>query len=311
MKAAALFPGQGAQYVGMGKDLSYRFPEAREVFDRADEVLGWQLSAVCFSGPQEKLNATDVSQPALLATSIAVLRSAWGRGGLDKVSWEYTAGLSLGEYTALVFANALDLEAALKLVYQRGRFMQEACDGNPGGMVCVLGLEAEQVKAICREAGSAGTVVAANFNCPGQVVISGERPALALASELARARGARLIELQVAGAFHSPLMAPAAAKLRAALAEVEIRAPKVPVVSNVSGEPTSSPEVIREHLGRQITSPVVWQQSVEHMLAEGTTEFYEIGAGKVLAGLIRRIDRGAKIYNIDSATAVEALAASS
>ena len=295
----------------MGKDLSYRFPEAREVFDRADEVLGWQLSAVCFSGPQEKLNATDVSQPALLATSIAVLRSAWGRGGLDKVSWEYTAGLSLGEYTALVFANALDLEAALKLVYQRGRFMQEACDGNPGGMVCVLGLDPEQVKAICQEAGSAGTVVAANFNCPGQVVISGERPALALASELARARGARLIELQVAGAFHSPLMAPAAAKLRAALAEVEIRAPKVPVVSNVSGEPTSSPEVIRGHLGRQITSPVVWQQSVEHMLAEGTTEFYEIGAGKVLAGLIRRIDRGAKIYNIDSATAVEALAASS
>lgn len=293
----------------MGKDLYEAFPEAREVFDRADEVLGWELSRVCFEGPQEKLNATEVSQPALLATSIAGLRAAWRRAGLDRVDWKYTAGLSLGEYTALVFADVLDFEVALKLVYQRGQFMQEACAANPGGMVSVLGLEPGQVQAICQQATSAGTVVAANFNCPGQVVISGEKAALARACELARKRGARrLVELQVAGGFHSPLMVSAADKLKSVLAEVEIRVPKVPLVSNVSGEPTSSAQVIREQLARQMTSAVRWQQSVEYMLAEGINEFYEIGAGQVLAGLVRRTDRQAKMHHIDTTEAIEALA---
>ncbi len=297
--------------MGMGKDLYNRFPEARQVLDRADKILGWKLTEVCFSGPSEKLNSTTYSQPALLATSIAALRSVWKRGGLAQMEWQYAAGLSLGEYTALVFAGALGYEDALKLVYQRGRFMQGACEASPGGMVSVIGLSAEQVKRICEEASSAGIVVAANFNCPGQVVISGEGEALARASELARQEGARrLIELKVSGAFHSPLMKSAAQKLRGELAKVEIRVPRVPVVSNVTGEPITSVEETRELLGRQVTSSVHWQQSIEHMTRQGVNTFYEIGVGKVLTGLVRRINASVELHNIDSATAVDALGGS-
>ena len=295
----------------MGRDFHDRSPEARETFKRANEVLGLDLAGICFEGPKEELDRTSVSQPAILTTSVAMLR-ALAAGNHEMIrSCEAAAGLSLGEYTAHVMAESIDFEAAVALVRKRGEFMEEACDANPGGMVSILGLSAEDVEAICREAQSAGIVIPANYNSPGQVVISGEQQALDRAAELATARGAkRVVPLAVSGAFHSPLMAPAAEKLKPELEAAEIRPPRFPVVANVTARAVREPEAVRTTLADQVSSPVRWQMGMEALIADGFDAFYEVGPGKVLTGLMKRIDRRANIHNISSTEGLDAVSAS-
>lgn len=301
-----LFAGQGAQYVGMGKDLVERFPEAGEVFRRADEVLGWPLSRLCFEGPAERLTDTAHSQPAILTHSLAAARSAWPSGREPNERLVGVAGLSLGEYSALVFAGALSFEDGLRLVARRGTLMAEAARRRPGTMASILGLEDEVVEEICREASRVGVVVAANYNCPGQVVISGEPEAVARAAELARrAEALRVVPLRVSGAFHSPLMEPAREGLAQVLAETPIQRPRVPLLSNVTGEPTQEPEEIRQNLAKQLTHPVRWAQCCRRLLDLGAQALYEVGPGKVLKGLMRRIDRSVPVVTVGTAEEVE------
>jgi len=304
-----LFPGQGAQKAGMGRDLSDAIPACRDVYDRAGAVLGMDLAAVCFDGPPSDLDRTAVSQPALLATSVAMLRAMEERCPGFVAACRAAAGLSLGEYTALVMAGAIEFEDAVRLVRERGRFMEQACDERPGGMASFLGLDGHAVEDICREAADAGEIVPANFNCPGQVVVSGEQAAVDKASRLARERGARkVVALQVSGAFHSPLMQPAADRLAPLLEGLAIRAPRFPVVANVSGQALTEPDSIRAALLKQVAHPVVWQPSMEGLLADGFDTFYEVGPAKVLASLMKRIDRNATVYNINSLEALSRLA---
>ncbi|MBI5366131.1 MAG: ACP S-malonyltransferase [Planctomycetes bacterium] len=303
---AWLFPGQGAQVVGMGKDLAAASPAARAVFDRANAVLGFDLAILCFAGPEDQLNRTDVSQPAILAMSLAVLEALRERGKLPAA--QAAAGLSLGEYTALVAAGALTLEDGVRLVRRRGEFMQMACELEPSGMASILGLDRAQVEAACAAARAQGVVVAANLLGPGQIAISGAAAALAAACAKAKELGAkRAIPLRVAGAFHSPLMAPAADRLRAELDRTEIRAPRIPVVTNVGAAPVSDPAELRAALGRQITSPVLWEDSMRRLGATGFTSFLEIGPGRTLSGLAAKIVPGAATANVDSVAALEAL----
>jgi len=297
---AFLFPGQGAQYVGMGKTLCDRFPAAREVFDLANSLLGFDLAAVCFNGPAEELTRTDVSQPAILACSIAAFRA------MGSPAFDAAAGLSLGEYTALVAAGALDLEEALPLVRDRGIYMQQAADQHPGTMASVLGLDREKVEEAVARAASAGVVTAANYNSPGQVVVSGEAAAVDEACRIAREMGCtRTVKLKVSGAFHSPLMQPAREKLARRLASVSIRPPRAPVVSNVTARPAGSPDEIRQLLARQVTESVLWSDAMAWMWSQGITDYWEIGPGKVLTGLMRRIQRDANLRNIDGADTLE------
>lgn len=297
---AFLFPGQGAQYVGMGQTLHERHPAAREVFDLANRALGFDLAAICFNGPEEELTRTDISQPAILACSIAALRA------IGTTSFDAAAGLSLGEYTALVAAGAIDLEEALPLVRDRGTYMQQAADRHQGTMASIIGLSDTQVQQAVDQAASAGIVTAANFNSPGQVVVSGEENAVDEACRIAGEMGCkRALKLKVSGAFHSPLMEPARRKLAERLASVPIRAPRVPVISNVAAKPAGSPDQIRELLARQVTESVRWSDSMKYLLAQGFGEFWEIGPGKVLAGLMRRIGPDATIRNIDGADTLE------
>lgn len=291
MAATALvFPGQGSQWVGMGKALFDRFPAAAAVFQQADAVLGFPLSRLCFEGPEDALNDTVNTQPAVFTVGVAALRAMESR--LDGVA--FVAGHSLGEFTALVAAGALAFEDALLLVRERGRLMKEAGEGNPGGMVALIGLEAARVDALCAEVRQAGHgyVGVANDNCPGQVVISGDEAALEAAAEAARAAGARkTVRLPVSIAAHSPLMAPAAEAFRQALAAVPVQLPRIPVVFNATARPLGDPEQIRSALARQLTSPVRWTESVRWMVERGVDRFVEVGPGAVLTGLIRRIDR--------------------
>ncbi|NQT21556.1 MAG: ACP S-malonyltransferase [Planctomycetes bacterium] len=297
---AFLFPGQGAQYVGMGKNLCEQYPAAREVFDKAAELLGFDLAKVCFDGPAQQLTRTSVSQPAILACSIAALR-AMGNPQCDAA-----AGLSLGEYTALVCAQAISLEEALPLVRDRGEYMQQAANERPGTMASIIGLEREQVQDAVARAADAGIVTAANFNSPGQVVVSGEEKAVSRACEIAGEMGCkRAIKLKVSGAFHSPLMEPARIKLAKRLEAVEIKAPRCTVVANVTARPAETPEQIRDLLARQVTSPVLWQDSMRHLASQGIGRFYEIGPGKVLAGLMRRIVPDATTTNVDGPETLE------
>ncbi len=288
---ACLFPGQGSQYVGMGRDLYATSPVARVVFDQADSILGIALSRLCFDGPSELLNDTLNTQPAILATSIAALRVLEERG-MDSPT--YVAGHSMGEFSALVAAGALSLEDGLRLVRERGRLMKQAGERGPGGMAAVLGLGREQVEAICAAAReqSGEYVGIANDNCPGQLVISGTLSALERAMELAKERGARrVIRLAVSIAAHSPLMAEAAAEFRCLLDVTPFHEPAVPLVANATACPLTSPDDIRDVLGQQLTSPVRWTESVRWMIAEGMTRFVEVGPKEVLTGLLRRIDR--------------------
>lgn len=299
---ALLFPGQGSQYVGMGQDLAVRDPAAREVFERADEALGVSLTGTMWNGPEEDLTATHNAQPAILTHSVAVHALVAERLGDVALA----AGHSLGEFTAHVAAGTLTFEDAIRAVRRRGELMFEAGEERPGTMAVVIGLDDEVVERVCREAsGAGGACVPANFNSPAQVVISGDEPAVARATEMAKEAGARrVLPLNVSGAFHSPLMKAAESGLRDHLAGVAFSQPAFPVVSNVEGEPVSDPEEAHRLLIEQLTSPVRWTGSMHTMLGQGVDRFVELGPGRVLAGLMRRIDRSADVVSLDTAEEV-------
>lgn len=296
-RTAFLFPGQGAQSVGMAKALTENLPAARELFAEASTYLGYDLLDICVNGPAERLNATDVSQPAIFVASLAALESLRGTepGAFDECV--AAAGLSLGEYTALVFAGALTFRDALKVVKRRGEAMQAAAVASPSGMVSVLGPERAQVEELVNEARSAGKLELANYLCPGNTVASGTLPACEALEKLADSKGARTIRLPVAGAFHTDLMRPADERVAEVLAEVEVRPPRIPVWSNVDARPHSSPGEIRELLVRQVVSPVRWEDTMRGLLGDGIERFYEIGPGRVLAGLLKRVNRKADCRN--------------
>jgi [acyl-carrier-protein] S-malonyltransferase len=294
-KIAYIFPGQGAQYVGMGKDLYDQSPEARELFERADRILGFSLSRICFEGPETELKQTKNTQPAIFlhSTVCSMLMGPREDAGM-------TAGHSLGEYTALVFAGALSFEDGLRLVRLRGELMQKAGEDQPGTMAAIVGCEPEVVAAVCEEASSAGIVQCANFNSPGQIVVSGSVPGVRKAMEIAKTRGAKLAkELVVSGAFHSPLMESARTGLRAALASVTMHNARIPVYANVTAGPVQSAAEIRDLLDRQLTSAVRWEESVRRMIADGATGCIEVGPGKVLQGLVKRIDPAIPVGGVE------------
>jgi [acyl-carrier-protein] S-malonyltransferase len=299
-QVAFLFPGQGAQAVGMGRQLCESLPAARRLFDEAAEVLGYDLAAVCWNGPPERLNSTAVSQPAIFVSSLAALESLRATEPDVVAACAGAAGLSLGEYTALVFAGAMSFSDGLRVVRQRGEAMQAAADANPGAMVAVLGPDESAVRDLCAQARGNDVLELANYLGPGNVVLSGSRSACEAAEKLAEAAGARTIRLAVAGAFHTTLMRPADAALARALAEVELRPPRVPVWSNVDAAPHTDPDAIRGLLVRQVVEPVLWEKSLRNLLAAGFDRFYEVGPGRVLAGLLKRVQRKAECYNISA-----------
>jgi len=289
MAEAVLFPGQGAQHEGMGKDWCEAFAVARATFDEAAEALGFDLAAACWSGGED-VNRTDVAQPGILTTSVAVMRVLAERG-LDAASAPMTAGLSLGEYTALWFAGALDFADCVRLVRLRGEAMQAASEACPSGMVSLMGADEAQARALAAVGAAHGICSVANLNAPGQVIVSGELAALDALEAAAKDHGVRRTRrLVVAGGFHSECMRPAADALAAALAEVEIRPPQVRFVTNVTGEPVADPEAIRANLAAQVCAPVLWERSMRWALGQGIREFLEPAPGKVLAGLLGKID---------------------
>ncbi len=302
MGVALLFPGQGSQTVGMGRDLYEGSAAARRVFEEADRILGFGLSRLCFDGPDEALTRTENAQPAIFVVSLACLAAA-EEAGIVRVpdGVRFLAGHSLGEYTALVAAGALDFDAGLRLVRERGRLMQAASEATPSGMAAILGLDEDAVAGVCAEAG----VEIANYNGPGQVIISGPKAALERAAELARQRGARrVIPLNVSGAFHARVMGPAAEGLRPLVDATGFRPARVPVVANVTAQPIVTPEEIRAELREQILRPVRWRQSMEYIINQGVRRFIELGPGKVLTGLLRRIDPGVDAVAIDGLAAI-------
>lgn len=301
-KIAFVFPGQGAQAVGMGQDAYEQFPASRDIFDRADRALGFSLSGLAFRGPDEQLRQTANTQPALLTTSVALLEAFKERG----VKPDYVAGHSLGEYSALVAAGVLAFDDAVRLVRARGLFMEQAVPGGQGAMAATLGAEREALEALCRDiSGTVGLVELANVNCPGQIVVSGTAAGVAAVAERGKEAGAkRVIPLEVSGPFHSSLMQPAADKLAEELAKVEFRDAAVPVVVNVDARPVSSGAELRELLVKQVVSPVQWEDTVKFLIGEGVDTFVEIGSGTVLAGLIKKIDKTVRVVSINSAAAV-------
>ncbi len=299
---ALLFPGQGAQTVGMGRALAESSPAARDLFDRSQAVLGNDLAQVCFEGPAERLNSTVYSQPGLFVCSLAALEQLRADQPEVVAGFGAAAGLSLGEYTALVAAGALEFEDALRVVQQRGQAMQDAADASPSGMVSLLGLERAQVEELVEKAREPGeTLQIANLLCPGNIAVSGSTAACERVAKLAEEAGAmKTVPLAVAGAFHTPLMQPAVERLAAALAFVAISPPRVPVISNVDAAPHTDPEEIRALLVRQVVSPVLWEDSLRYLIAAGYTRFFEVGPGRVLRGLLRRIDRKIDCANVEA-----------
>jgi [acyl-carrier-protein] S-malonyltransferase len=316
-KTALLFAGQGAQIVGMGKDLAEKFPSAKAWFDRANTALGYDLAGICFNGPEAELMKTENAQPGIFLVSWVCFELLKERVGVQasacsppdtlkrelQLKFEATAGLSLGEFTALTAAGAMSFEDGLRVVRQRGRFMQEACDATHGGMAAIIGLDEVPTREVCMEAG----VELANLNCPGQLVISGEVDKVSKACELAKAKGAkRAIPLTVAGAYHSPLMASAQSKLQEELAEIKISAPIVPVISNVTAQPHGDATEISVRLFEQVTSSVLWENSMRYLIAQGFTRFIELGPGTALSGFMKRIDKMAQMLNVADVASLEA-----
>jgi [acyl-carrier-protein] S-malonyltransferase len=299
MRIAFLFPGQGAQSVGMGRSLYDSLPAARALYDRAGQILGYDLAKLCFDGPAEDLDSTVYSQPALFVTSLAAVESLRNESPQAVDQCSAAAGLSLGEYTALVFAGVMEFDAGLRLVQQRGRAMQDAADATPSGMVSILGLERPQVEALCEQARQGETLEVANLLCPGIIVISGDNSACERAADLAPKAGAmKAMPLAVAGAFHTRIMHPADERLAEALAGVRLQRPKIPVVSNVDARPHDDPEEIRRLLVKQVVQPVRWEDSIRYLLSQGFDTFYEVGPGRVLKGLLKRIDRKIECHSV-------------
>jgi len=297
--SAFLFPGQGAQTVGMGKELYDSLPAARKLFDDAAQILGYSLIDVCANGPVAKLNSTVISQPAIFVASLAALEKLRGQDANAEKDVIAAAGLSLGEYTALVFAGAMTFADGLRLVQRRGQAMQEAADATPSAMTSVLGLPPEKVEELCAKARSAGRVQIANLLCPSNIAVSGDKAAIEEVEKLAPEFGAmKAIRLAVAGAFHTEIMKPADEKLAAALAAVAITPPQPPVWSNVDAQPHTDTAEVRQLLVRQVVSPVLWEATLRNLLALGVTRFYEIGPGRVLAGLLKRVDRKVECVNV-------------
>jgi [acyl-carrier-protein] S-malonyltransferase len=309
MKTAFIFPGQGAQVVGMGADIASSFAEAADVFRRAKKIVGYDLSRICFEGPAEKLNTTAVSQPAIFATSAAMLEVLRKNDAARQIKADVTAGLSMGEYTALYAAGVIKFEDGLRLVAKRGEAMQAAAEASEGGMVSIIGLEEDKVKKLCEEAGGGELLESVNFNCPGQIVVSGTKKACERAEQLAAKYGAlKAVRLEVAGAFHTAMMASAAQALNEALGSSEISEPAgIKTIANIDAEYYTSSEGIKDGLVKQLTSAILWQRCMERLISDGVEEFYEIGPGRVLTGLIKRINRKTKVVNVSSLQAVKEL----
>lgn len=304
-QTAFIFPGQGSQVVGMGKDLAEANDHAARVFNEANEILGFDLSGICFDGPPERLAATDIQQPAILVTS-AALWAAFTDGGKLDIPITAAAGLSLGEYAALFVAGSLQFPDAVRLVHNRGRYMQEAAEAVPSGMVSMIGLEPDAVHELCQQAAEGEVLTPANYNCPGQIVISGARSACMRAVKLVDESGVgRAVALKVSGAFHSELMRPAAEKLKAELDQTDFTPPRMPVISNVDVSPHGSADEIRNLLYRQVFNPVRWQESIERLAQDGIERFVEVGPGRVLTGLMRKIDRKKTAVNVSTADSLE------
>jgi [acyl-carrier-protein] S-malonyltransferase len=296
-KRILLFPGQGSQYVGMGKKLAESSAPAKAVLDQAKDVLGFDLADILFNGPEERLTRTDITQPAIFTVSMMAMEAVRREG----IAFDFVAGHSLGEYSALCAAGALDFADGLSLVRLRGQLMAQAGDKSPGSMAAILGLDAALLEPVLKEASAAGQVVTANFNTPSQIVISGSVAGVRAAAGLAESAGAKkVVMLAVSGAFHSPLMEFAVDGLRQGLAKIAIRAPSVPLISNVEAGPVSDPESIRALLLRQLTSPVRWVESMQKALSLGCTEALEVGPGKVLMGLARGISRDMKVTPVEN-----------
>lgn len=294
-----LCPGQGAQAVGMGKALFDASAAARRLFESASNVLGFDLASVCFGGPQERLNQTDVSQPAIYVTGVASYRDAVEKGLFDASAVAAYAGLSLGEYTALHLAGVFEFEQGLRLVAQRGRYMQEAAVASPSGMVALIGADEAAALSLCEKAAQGEVLVPANFNAPGQIVLSGTSGACRRVLEMAETAGIRATELKVAGAFHSPLMADAAEKMKVELAGVDFASPRQRVYSNVTAQPHGQAESIKKRLVEQIVSPVRWEQTMVALLADAEAKLIELSPGRTLAGLAKRINRRLAVRSLE------------
>lgn len=304
-KTAYVFPGQGAQTVGMGKDLYDEFDSVKALFKQADEAVGYSLTKICFEGPDEELKKTSNTQPGLVAVSIACLKAAQETAGKVLPLPSFMAGHSLGEYTALAASDVIDFGTAVFLAKERGRLMYEAGLKQPGSMVAVMGMAESILSEICQQTDT----IIANYNSPGQLVISGASDNITKAVEMAKAQGAaRAIPLQVSGAFHSPLMKPAVDGMTEILAKVTFKNPSVPIISNVTAQPLTEGSQFKDELLKQLSCGVQWQRSVEFMQSQGVTKFVEIGPGKVLAGLIKRIYREAEMVNIGDVASIKALA---
>ena len=299
-KTALLFAGQGAQVTGMGKDLAEKFPSAKAWFDRANAALSYDLAKVCFEGPEADLTKTENAQPGIFLVSWVAFQLL--KEHAPNLKFDATAGLSLGEFTALTAAGAMSFEDGLRVVRQRGRFMQEACEATKGGMAAIIGLDENLTREVCAAAG----VVLANLNCPGQLVISGEAEKISVACDLAKAKGAkRALPLPVAGAYHSPLMASAQPKLGAELAKVNLVPPAVPVISNVTAQAHGVPAEISAKLVEQVCASVLWETSMRALLSQGFTRFIELGPGSALTGFMKRIDKTVTMLNVADAASLE------